>query len=167
MKDFSDCTRTFVHYSEAWYSSVLNKNSEYTDEVGFGMSHSGGGTSGEMMMRWYYLGGKDHPRLEVFDDGWAALASFGDLIFELEKLDNTDPTPKQFCEILLRLGFVDNTERENPYKKGEPAQEHLSREEMLEKALADVLDWLDDENDDPDKLVRAQNARKLLPVAKG
>jgi len=42
----------------------------------FGMYVKGGGTSGEMAMRWHEIGGKKVPRLEVFSDAWSALVLF-------------------------------------------------------------------------------------------
>lgn len=164
MKDHEGDIRTFVLLSEAWYKSV--READLVDEVMFGLDSPGGGTSGEMSVRWKELGGNNVPKLEVFDDGWSALATFPDVIEEMGKMDNENITPKQFCSLLLSCGFHDKTPRENPYKAGEKKEKHLSREEMLEKALASMVDFFGD--DDPtfsdDARNAYKNAKKLLPA---
>lgn len=77
----------------------------------------GGGTTGAMDMRWYNLGtgAGIAPRLEVFDDAWHALHTFQDVLAALAERDGQNITPGGFVDLLTSLGFVDLTDRENPY----------------------------------------------------
>lgn len=103
-------TRGFYHLSRAWYGKAnLRVTADMIDEVMFGLYPEGGGTTGEMAMRWTHVGGKSTPRLEVFSDAWAALAEFQDVITELAKFDSKDPSPEMFCGMLVNLGFKDRT----------------------------------------------------------
>lgn len=116
-------TRGFHWLSQAWYNAPSLIGREFTDEINFGYfdpaSHSGG-TTGEIMMRWYDLGSAGiAPRLEAFDDAWHALFTFQDVLAALAERDGKNITPKQFVELLTSLGFVDLTQRENPYGKRE------------------------------------------------
>jgi len=65
-------------------------------------------------MRWHWLGGKWVARLESFDDSWKALASFPELITELEKQDGKGMTDDIFVTILMQLGFRDLTNYKDP-----------------------------------------------------
>lgn len=102
------CVRGFIHSTEAWYhrgkTSVL-------DEVLFGFYAPEGGTTGEMRVVWRELGRDIVPELTVFDDAWAALAEFGDLLALMSAADAKHVTGKQFCEMLVQCRFVDMTER--------------------------------------------------------
>ncbi len=144
MKTCKSDYRTFTHSGEAWYHSLIGGFSLNTvDEVYFGLSCGDGGTHGEMKMEWITLGGKACPQLQVFDDAWVILLSFTDLLAELakfncESMSNRSITPKEFCAILLRLGFRDTTIRENPNPTPPPA----TREERLERALHEALAWM-------------------------
>jgi len=103
--------RGFYNTSEAWYSKI--PGFPFNDiEVMFGMYIPNDGTEGEMAMHWHELGGKSVPRLECFDDAWGVLGEFGDVIAALVKIDGENITPRQFCELLLSLGFIDLTEYE-------------------------------------------------------
>jgi hypothetical protein len=136
MRDHDGDIRGFYHLSEAWYGPANLPNENVVDEVTFGHFAPEGGTSGEMSIKWYDLGSKVYLCLECFDDAWSSLSTFTDLIVEIGKLDGEKPTPKEFCELLIRLGFKDLTPRENPYTaKGAK----LSREALLELALGDIL----------------------------
>ncbi len=140
--------RGFTNSGEAYYHSVVGFPKDVVGEVYFGLSCGGGGTHGEMSMRWTNLGGKQCPYLHVFDDGWAVLASFSDVLSELAEvgapnISYPSITPKEFCEILLKCGFKDNTIRENPNPS--PVSVPLSTEEMLGefgdalKAIANLI----------------------------
>ena len=96
----------------------------------FGLYGIDGSTSGEMCVRWKELGGKIVPQLQVFDDGWSALASFPDLILELGDLDNQNITPKEFCALLKGLGFKDLTARVNPYAPKEEKKAKKKKKKM-------------------------------------
>ena len=101
--------RGFYNTSEAWYSKILGF--PFCDiEVMFGMYIPNDGTQGEMAMHWHELGGKSVPRLECFNDAWRVLGNFSDVIAALAQFDDQDITPRQFCELLLSLGFTDLTQ---------------------------------------------------------
>ena len=107
--------RGFYHLSRAWYGKAnLKFEPDLIDQVMFGFYPDGGGTSGEMAMRWTSIGRSPVPRLEVFSDAWSALAQFSDVVAELGKLDSTDPSPTEFCALLLRCGFKDKTPTRDP-----------------------------------------------------
>jgi len=110
--------RGFYHLSEAWYAdaNLKNRSDKIVDQVmiGFFGSYGEGGTTGEFAIEWHDIGGKTHPRLQVFDDAWEALTHFSDLLVEMAKLDNTDPTPAEFCKLLIQLGIKDLTPRTRP-----------------------------------------------------
>lgn len=107
MKDHSGCKRAFIRPNRAWYSTTEKEN-----EVNFGMYDDEGGTSGEMTMAWVQLGlgGRSVPQLQVFDDAWSALASFGDLVQELGRADGENISPSEFVDILIKCKFRDKTE---------------------------------------------------------
>lgn len=115
-KDHEGDIKQYALLSESIYAHL--EHADYVDEVMFGFYPPDGGTSGEMGMRWHdlsraYILGDKHivPRLEVFCDAWHALAQFKDVIDALAEVDDQDITPKEFCQILDRCGFVDATPR--------------------------------------------------------
>lgn len=110
MKDHSGNIKQYIVSHEAWYASSRNT---CQNEVMFGYYSPNGGTSGEMAMRWHNLCASHQrtPRLEVYNDGWHALATFKDVLDALAEVDDVDITPKQFCTILDECGFVDATAR--------------------------------------------------------
>ncbi len=118
LKDFSKGKRTFYISSEAWFSRErFDRNtSKIAAEIMVSVDAPGGGTLGEFGIRWHTFPHyeKTVPRLEVFDDGWASLASMPDLIAALGTLDNTNPQPAEIAALLLSLGFTDVTPREEP-----------------------------------------------------
>jgi len=86
--------------------------------IEFGMYNENGqgGGIGEMNVIWKeFEVGKSVPQLCVFDDGWAVLESFADVIKEMAKHDNKNLTDQQFVELLKSCGFRDLT----PYMKPE------------------------------------------------
>lgn len=111
--------RGYYHLAEAWYAdaNLANRRDGLLDEVmiGFYAPNGDGGTTGEFSVTWTRLSGNTlTPRLEVFDDSWEALSHFSDLLAEMAKLNDTDPSPSDFCELLKRLGMKDLTPREGP-----------------------------------------------------
>lgn len=123
--------RAFYHTNESWYADALRRGraSDYVDEVHFGIYHDGGGTSGEMSVRWYNLVSGKPPaaRIECFEDAFAALASMPDLIEALGKVGGTDIQPEAFCALLLRLDFTDETKRTAPEEESEGERTRLRR----------------------------------------
>ncbi|MCR4362127.1 hypothetical protein NUG13_12380 [Bacillus subtilis] len=101
--------RGFYHLSESIYAEVNLKNTEYIDEVNFGMFDGDGGTDGEMSLYWYRSGNRSWVKLEVFDDSFKVLNQFTDVIRALENRENIQP--KEFTKLLKELGFVDLTKR--------------------------------------------------------
>ena len=141
MKQEKGDYRGFTNCGEAYYHKTLGFFNGVTGEVFLGLCAAGGGTKGEMKMEWVELGGKNVPQLQVFDDGWEVLASWPDLLAELAKVDcgsmsEKSITPKEFCEILLRLGFTDNTIRENPNPPDQPKPTNEEMEAALKSIAA-------------------------------
>lgn len=113
--------RGFSILSEAYYAKVCMP-ADTVDEVMIGMYCPGGGTSGEFAVRWFKLGPKITPRLEVFDDAWSALAQFGDVLNYMASVDGQDISPQRLCAALLSLGITDRTTRDDPHKHIDPAE---------------------------------------------
>jgi hypothetical protein len=106
---FANCDRTFYRHTKAFYANAVSLPSGVVEEVMFGYTHREGGTPGEMAIRWRDHGGRAVPRLECFDDAWAALATFGDLLAAPAEVDGDKMTPDEFCDMLLAHGFKDKT----------------------------------------------------------
>ena len=107
--------RGFYVTSRTWYAESLRKILEpYTFEVMFGIYDDDGATDGEMAMRWRKMVDVAVPQLQVFDDAFIALVSFGDLLEELAKRNDKNMTPDEFITILSMCGFKDLTEYEVP-----------------------------------------------------
>lgn len=115
MKDHEGDIKQYRIRSESYYAEALARainEKNVTDVIHFGFYSPDGGTSGEMSMKWHVLGGQPIPRLECYDDGWHALAQFKDVIDAMAEVDGECITPKQFCELLDKCGFMDATQRE-------------------------------------------------------
>ncbi len=122
----TDKTRMqFIQMSRAYYySNQIREGIE--EEINITKAHIDGGCDWEFNIVWRPLGGQSVPRLEIFDDAWIAFAEIPEL-FELfrnydtsKQGEKTPLTPKQLCEELLEMGFVDATP-ENPPGVGEKA----------------------------------------------
>jgi hypothetical protein len=100
--------RAFFHYARSWYAAPGNLQHDAIDLVTFGELGRDGSGTGELHMVWYEQG----PRLEVFHDGWFALAGMSDLISTLGNLNGDPRSPTVFCELLTALGFADRTHTE-------------------------------------------------------
>ncbi len=104
--------RGFHILSQAWYADANLRGARWLDDVIFGLyDEENGGTDGEMSVKWYDLGGRIVPKLECFDDAWATLVEFTDVITMLGNKDGQNITPDKFAEILLSRGFRDLTVR--------------------------------------------------------
>lgn len=98
--------RKFIHLGRAWYGPANLTVDRYVDEIWFGFDEQ----PGELMMRWYQLGaGAPSPRLEVFNDSFRVLMACSDMLEVLAEHNGKDFTPDEFCRLLLRLGFRDET----------------------------------------------------------
>ncbi len=111
--------RFYIASQSWWFRGRENFERGVADEIVFGLYAEGDdGTFGEMVMRWYHLdhhhGAVPTPRLEVFSDAWAALASLGDLLQALVARQGAPLSPLEFSSILVAHGFVDHTPRTDP-----------------------------------------------------
>ena len=115
MKEHEGAIRAYYHLKEAWYAEANLQGREFVDEVMFGFYHpdDGGGTSGEIAMRWISMEQSAVPQLQCFNDAWHALAQMQDVLDELAHLDDVDISPMEFCQILDVCGFTDVTPREH------------------------------------------------------
>ena len=106
----------------------------YNDQdVMFGMYGEGDGIYGEMAMEWEELGGKEVPRLKVYDDAWEVLASFQDLLQKLAEVDNQNITQGQFVEILNGCGFEDLTPYNSPYENAPLLNERQELQKRIDE----------------------------------
>jgi hypothetical protein len=94
--------RYFVRSDKAWYHE---KGSNPTIILSDDMP-----CEGEIIMEWVTLI-KNHfsPHLTVFNDGFAKLERWSDLMDTLSAWNNIDFTQDQFVDILIDLGFEDKT----------------------------------------------------------
>ena len=117
-KDFSNCKRGFYQNSRAWYSKVVPSNTfkDFVDDIYIGMYMlNNEGTKGEFSIEWTrFDDGEVNPRLIAYDDSWAALLMFRDLLEELATLNNKAPSPDTIRDILIELGVDDITQTERP-----------------------------------------------------
>lgn len=106
IKSFNKADRGFFWCSKSRYALP-----DDAPQIMFGIYPDGGdeGTEGEMGMQWHSVNGDKFPGLQCFDDAFAVLLSFGDVIYELAQLDSTNFTEEQFVQILLKCGFIDRT----------------------------------------------------------
>jgi len=110
MKDNEDkYIRGFYWLNKAWYAKA---NKLKNGRIAFGIYNiTGGGTTGEMIMKWHDLGDCFAPRLEAFEDSWKSLASFKDVIDVLALVDGKRISEEEFVKILLDCGFTDLTKK--------------------------------------------------------
>ena len=110
--------RAYYITSESWWGKEkmrLLAKERIVEEVTFGMFSAGGqGCDYELAMRWHTLSNIPVPRLEIFQDSWAALEELHDVFKALAKLCGKRISPSEFAALLLRLGFTDHTKRETP-----------------------------------------------------
>ena len=120
--------RGFYWIQKAWYAKSINDQ-----HIMFGMYGEGDGIYGEMAMEWEELGGKEVPKLKVYDDGWEVLASFQDLLQRLAEVDNQNITQGQFVEILNGCGFEDLTPYNSPYENAPLLNERQELQERIDE----------------------------------
>jgi hypothetical protein len=134
MPDKSDI-RGFYHFAESYYNTNPRPPGE-PDDVMFGWYDPDGQvTSAECKMSWHDLGGKWHPQLNMSSDSWGLLASFRDVFDALALRDGQDIQPKEFCAMLLDLGFRDLTARKSPF----PDKRESLRQSAAAKLSAEEL----------------------------
>ena len=98
--------RGFHWANKAWYADA---NKYKYGLINLGIYSKEGGTTGEFCVKWEEIAGKLVPCLRAFDDSWAVLAQFKDVLDELGKVDDKNITDAEFVKILLRRGFTDLT----------------------------------------------------------
>lgn len=109
----SDVVRGFYILSESRYADACRVPGIADDiHIGFYGKDGSSETVGEFCIEWVTLGGKDIPRLKVFDGSWNVLRSFADLLEVMAIIDDANLSPKEFCKILIGLGLKDLTKRE-------------------------------------------------------
>ena len=104
--------RGFYWSSKAWYADTINRN-----DIMFGNYGEDDDPYGEMCMVWDTLDFENVPQLQVYNDAWAVLNEYKDVLEELAKVDNKNITEEEFIGILLKCGFKDLTPYESPYKE--------------------------------------------------
>lgn len=98
----------FIDHREAFPSLPLQPRE--TDELNISLGAAGGGTHGEFRIVFIELGGgPPAPRLEAFNDGWAALNLSG-LVPRLAGLDDR-AAKADVIALLLDMGMTDETDR--------------------------------------------------------
>jgi len=103
------CKRAYIRSSKAYYAILPNER----ERVMVGMYHPEGGTSGEFEFEWILLDGKKCARLNAFEDSWASLWLFKDLLEKMSEIDSEGIQEPEFCQLLNILGIIDITEYEH------------------------------------------------------
>ena len=111
MRNHEGCIRGFYRSVKAYYARFEEVEGEFKPtepvDIMIGMYHPDGGSSGEFSIVCDDALG---PQLRAWCDGWSALnTNFLDLLKELEKWDDEDPTEEEVANLLLSLGIHDLT----------------------------------------------------------
>lgn len=89
---------------------VADREPDLVDEILLGYFNPTTGASMDGGIQFLVVGGKVTPRLELFEDSWAALAELPELVAALAALDEKRlgrlPTIGDVLTMLDRLGFV-------------------------------------------------------------
>lgn len=113
------CKRGFYIFGESWYSKDVRK--EHQEEVTFGNYYKDGGCEFELAATWQQLGSSSGLVLQinVFEDAFKAFSKFSDVFEALAKIPTTRSSlnVKEFCSLLLKMGFEDMTSRVRPGSK--------------------------------------------------
>lgn len=110
---YEGCKRGFTQLSKAWYADANLKNSKYSDQIMVGYYADEGGTPGEFSIKWKSLSNNSVPRLMVYDDSWAVLTEFSDLLDKMAEVDDKNITPDEFARMLESLGIENMTQFES------------------------------------------------------
>jgi hypothetical protein len=122
--------KAFIVRHKAYYSKILNKKEE---EIYIGDYSDDDGCSGEFNIEWEHVGNNIYPRLKMFDDSWKMFNEMPELFQELAKHDNESFTVDQCVEMLLKLGYEDQTAYSRKLDKCEIEQLEKNKESLLEK----------------------------------
>lgn len=98
----------FVQVSKSWFAdSVLSKDnpelfliSEYDEDDE---------AIAQFEIQWELLNGETVSKLIVWDDCWASLNNFQDLLSIMAEVDSAHIDPEEFRNRLLNAGMVDKT----------------------------------------------------------
>lgn len=111
-EDWNEYFWGFTCFSRQDYAKVVPLDA--VDEIMLGVQCVQGGTLGELAVRWYRLGGRAVPKLEVFDEAWPLLQT-PTLVAVLEQLTQMSrkgsPTPDEVSALLIAHGFTDESDQ--------------------------------------------------------
>jgi hypothetical protein len=108
----SDRVRGFYQLSRAWYAAAnITEDCTEVFNVGIFWVRPDDGTTGEFSIRRMRVGAKECWRLEVFDDAWAVLTEFTDLVAALAQLGDK-ASAEDIRKTLVGLGIEDLTPTE-------------------------------------------------------
>lgn len=114
--------KTFIVSHETWYAKA---SKIFLPEINIVETHSEGGCAFEFNIVWKNIGVGLFPKLEMFDDSWAAFREYPELFKQLASWESiVPPQPENIIQILKDLGFEDVTERKNPKEDTSIVQEY-------------------------------------------
>jgi hypothetical protein len=114
MRHHRGCKRAYMRLSKEYFAAKIPAE---TIKVMVGWYHKDGGTEGEFEFEWIKLSGELYPRLIAFNDAWAVLWEFKDLLEKMANVDNQKIQEPEFCKLLDSLGIIDITQYEIPKGK--------------------------------------------------
>lgn len=108
--------RGYYRLSKTWYAKDRDLAKP---TIMIGLYHPDGSTAGEVSIEWENIKNQQVPRLIAFDDGWKALATFGNLLKEMAAAGNKNITEEQFVQMLDKAAFRDLTPYTQTLKSGQ------------------------------------------------
>ena len=132
-----DGTKSFYLPGRAYYAESIGHKDE---EIMISYSAKGGGSHGEFRIRWIDLSGNLIPQLQIFDDAWLVLYLMPELIEALAEVDSKDLSIQQIIDILLKIGFKDQTLYKQPSEEIDDIQKRdlQDKKESLLKQIKDI-----------------------------
>jgi len=106
--------RQFIQWSRAWWNGDTLRRLNETEKITIGLYGKNGSTAGEFCIRWVPLSGESCAQLTVFEDAWAALSQFEDVLKGLAKLNGTNPSPEKIVKMLRKCGVEYATPEKQP-----------------------------------------------------
>lgn len=113
-------------------------------EVMFGLSSPGGGTHGEMGIKWKVLNNEQVPQLQCFNDGFGVLSTFQDLLDKLAEWDDYNFTPDEFIELLESLGFIRSDSYQGDFIPDDMFEEYQTKRKQRKNRKNNLSNLLDD-----------------------
>jgi hypothetical protein len=110
----SEAILRYIKYEEAWYYNASRppRKDWITQELSVGVDSVDGGTYGEWSILLGELGGHAAAQHAIFGDAIGAMLAIPDY---WQVMEATNDEPEAIEHALIALGFVDKTERINPY----------------------------------------------------